>query len=95
MSILIGSLIGLILAFFPLVMTIYYKTSSGIVICNLILCLLGFFTFGVCTFIAFIIGCIAIGLANTFKSILFALFLIVLSWVLIGAEIAAWMAVLS
>ncbi|ADG59993.1 hypothetical protein Acj9p093 [Acinetobacter phage Acj9] len=95
MSILFAALVGVFLAFFPLVMSVYYKASTGIIIACLILCIFGFITVGIMTVVAFIVAAVGIGFANTAKSILFAILLVVLSAFFFAAELTAFVAMVS
>lgn len=90
MSLIFAWLVGIFLAFFPLVMSTYYKTSTGIVITNCLLCIFGFFTAGITTLVAFIVAAVSIGGMNTLKSVMFAIFLIVLSGIFMAAELTAF-----
>lgn len=95
MSLLFGSVVALFLSLFPIVMTAYYKSSTAVMVAVVILNLLGFVTFGVTTFIAFIIAAISIGVMNTLKSIMFAVFLIFLTFVAGASEIALFASLLG
>ncbi|QQO96286.1 hypothetical protein CPT_Minot_083 [Acinetobacter phage Minot] len=88
MSLLLGSIIAIFLSLFPIVMAAYYKSSTAIMVAVVILNLLGFFTMGVTTFIAFIVAAISIGVMNTIKSIAFALFLLAIVAVAGVADLA-------
>lgn len=88
MSLILAALVGLFLSFFPTVMAVYYKRSTGIILTSLILNLLGFVTMGLTTIIAFIVSAISIGLANTLKSIAFAVFLMFLVFIIGAGELA-------
>lgn len=95
MSLIFASIIGLFFVFFPMIMTFYYKASAGFKVTTSILCILSIFFAFIPTFVAFIIACIGIGLRNSIMSILFALFLIVLSFVLMAAELTAVIALIG
>lgn len=95
MSLIFAGLVGLFLAFFPLVMSAYYKASTGVIVATAILCVLGFISVGIATIIAFIVAAVGIGLGNTLKSLAFAVFLIILSVFLFAAELTAFIALVS
>lgn len=86
MSILFAVAVSLFLSFFPTVMTVYYKSPSGVIIATAIFNIIGYFTFGIGTLIAFIIAVCALKFLETLKSILFAIFLLVISTVLFATE---------
>lgn len=95
MSLIIGALIGIFLAFLPLMMAVYYKSPSVVIIINFFLCLIGLFTIGITTVIAFVIAAVDVGLKKTIFSILFAIFLCFMGLVLAAAEFTALAAMIG
>lgn len=95
MSILFAMLVGLFFSFFPVVMNVYYKSSSGVTLLNGLLCVIGFFSLGITTLIALIIAMISVGFVNSLKSILFAIVLAFISFMFIAAELTAFIALVS
>ena len=95
MSILFAMAVGLFFSFFPVIMNVWYKSSSGVTIINGLLCIIGYFSFGIGTVIALLIAMVSVGLMNSLKSIIFAVFLSLLSFTFIAAELTAFIAMVS
>ena len=95
MSLIFAFVVTIFLSMFPTAMVMYYRAAGSMAVITLILNILGWFTFGIFTIISFIVAAIAIGFKKTLLSILFAIFLIVLSFALIGAEIVALVSMFS
>lgn len=95
MSLIFGALVGLFLHFLPTMMCLYYRASTLITVIVLVLNLFTMFTFGVSWFIAFIIACIGIKFWEIVKSLLFAVFLMVLTSIFAAAELSFIVSMLS
>lgn len=95
MSLIFGALVGLFLHFLPTMMCLYYRASALITVIVLVLNLLTLFTFGITWFLAFIFACIGIKFWEIVKSLLFAMFLLVLASIFAAAELSVIVGMLS
>lgn len=95
MSLLFAAIVGLFLSFFPVIMNVYYKSGSGVTVINGLLCIIGYFSFGIGTLIAMIVAMVSVGFLNTIKSLLFAIVSIFLSVAFFAAELSAFTAIVT
>lgn len=75
-TLIIGGIILFVLSIFPIIMVLRERANIVITVLAIILNLIGFATFGLATFAAFIVACLGIKFTQTLKYV--AVFVIML-----------------